>query len=343
MLNKILQTAAVIVLFASFSSMAFANSTSMLPIPSYDNSGIYIYAYDEDEADIPPIAQLRVRNDTGNTNQYSGTTSTVFTFDGYGSKDAENPGSMLEVRFDFENDGKPDTYFSRSKSAKHVYKTPGFKTARLEVLDKAGNVSEAFVEIEVVKNTPPHAYFEIEPKVGTPGTEFRIDAGKSTDSQYRANLLKYRFDYNGDGKWDTKFTPIRLYEHKFTKSGLKNVIMEVRDPEGASSLFRKIIMIKPNDPPIADFEVNHIKNGRYEFDASESYDPNNSKLKYKWDFDYKGYDDIQWDTTSMTSDKGFHTFKLPGKYLVRLRVHDEDMAKSYKVLKIIVDIANTVW
>jgi PKD repeat protein len=343
MKNKILQTAAVIMLFATLSSTALANSDSMMPLPSDDYVLPFIYEYDEDETDIPPKAVLRVRNDSGNTDHYSGTTATKFTFDAYGSRDAESPGSLLEARFDFENDGKIDTYFTRTKLATHVYDTPGTKTVRVEVLDKAGNVSEAFAEIVVVKNTHPHAYFEIEPKIGTPGTEFLLDTGKSTDSQYKANLLKYRFDFNGDGIWDTKFTPIRLYKHKFKNPGLKNVIMEVRDPEGLSSLFREVVMVEPNQVPVADFEVNHIRNGRYEFDASKSFDPNGSKLKYRWDFDYTGYDDIQWNTTLFTSDKGFYTFKIPGKYLVRLMVQDEDKAKSYKVLKIIVDIAKAVW
>lgn len=343
MLNKLLQSATTILIFASLTCTAFANKTSMLPIPSEDDNQTFIYSYEEDETDIPPIAHLKVRNDTGNADHYSGTTSTVFTFDGYGSKDAETPGNLLEARFDFENDGRPDTYFRRTKSVEHVYETPGFKTARIEVLDKGGNISEAFVELEIVKNTPPHAYFEIKPKVGTPGTEFLIDVKKSTDSQYKANKLEYRFDFDGDGKWDTKFTPIILYKHKFAKPGLKNVIMEVRDPEGLTSLFRKIVFINQNNPPIADFKVRKINSARYEFDASKSKDPNGSKLKYQWDFDYTGYDDIQWNTNLMTSDKGFYTFKLPGKYLVRLMVQDEDQAKSFKVLKIIVDIANTVW
>lgn len=102
-------------------------------------------------------------------------------------------------------------------------------------------------------------------------------------------------------------------------------------------------MIEQNNEPIADFEINKIEDGRYEFDASKSYDPNGSKLKYRWDFDYKGYNDIQWNTSTTSSNKGFHTFKLPGEYLIRLMVQDEDKAKSYKILKIIVDIANSVW
>lgn len=343
MKTNILQTAAVITLICALSSTVLANSTSMLPIPSDDDGQTIIYSYQEDETDIPPTAILRVRNDSGNTDHYSGTTATEFTFDAYGSRDAETQGSLLEARFDFENDGKMDTYYKRTKLATHVYDTPGKKTIRVEILDKGGNVSEAFAEIEVVKNTPPHAYFEIEPKIGTPGTIFYIDTGKSTDSQYKANLLDYRFDFNGDGIWDTKFTSIRLYKHRFKEPGLKNVIMEVRDPEGGTSLYRKIVVIKPNKQPIADFEVRNINNGRYEFDASDSYDPNNSKLKYKWDFDYTGYDDIQWNTTLFTSNKGFYTFKIPGEYFVRLMVQDEDKAKSYKVLKIFIDIAKAVW
>ncbi|MCD6109712.1 PKD domain-containing protein, partial [bacterium] len=157
------------------------------------NTNSYIpYSYGENEEDLPPKAILKVRNNSRNLDQLSGTTKTVFTFDGNGSTDEETSTYFLEVRFDFEDDGQVDTYFSTTKTEKHIYTTPGLKTVRMEVLDRAGNVSSTTQKIYVVENTKPDAYFSIEPKIGTPATQFFIDGSLSSDSQYRRSLLKYR-------------------------------------------------------------------------------------------------------------------------------------------------------
>ena len=56
----------------------------------------------------------------------------------------------------------------------------------------------------------------------------------------------------------------------------------------------------------------------FTFDGSKSYDPNNLKLSYLWDFG---------DGTTSTDMKTTHTYKEPGKYLVKLVVKNESDAK----------------
>ncbi len=299
---------------------------SMLARESVED--IYDYTprqYEEREQDLPPEAVLKVRNDTGNLDQLSGTTSTVFTFDGNGSSDEETPAHLLEVRFDFENDGEVDTYFSVTKSVDHIYKTTGLKTVRMEVLDRGGNVSSTTQKIYVVENTEPEAYFSVSPKIGTPATEFYFDSSSSYDSQYRRSLLEYRYDFNGDGKWDTKFKSRTKIEHTYKYPGIKNIVMEVRDPEGLSSFYEKIVYVRENRAPVARAEVSQVTtDGRYMFDAGDSYDPDNTNLQYKWDFNYTGENDIIWDTGWTSSSSTFNTFKRSGEYLVRLIVKDTD-------------------
>ncbi|MFC1600162.1 hypothetical protein ACFL3T_04000, partial [Patescibacteria group bacterium] len=81
MLNKLLQTATVIVLLASLTCTASANYNAMMVLPSEDDNAQFLYNYNKEETDVPPTAALRVMNDSGNPDYLYGTTATEFTFD----------------------------------------------------------------------------------------------------------------------------------------------------------------------------------------------------------------------------------------------------------------------
>lgn len=329
------------VLLISAENAHAVNTSSMMPLgesPDAYLQDIGLTTKSESEIDLPPEAKLKVRNDSGNTDMYSGTTATIFTFDGNGSTDKDTSGYLLEVRFDFENDGKQDTYYSQKKQAQHKYDTPGIKTVRMDVLDKGGHVTSAYKQILIVENTKPEAYFEVDPSIGTPGTEFTFDSSASKDDQYSQNLLEYRYDYDGDGNWDTQFSKIERRNHFFSEPGLKNVKMEVRDPEGLSDFYTYTIYIKPNTMPEADFEITKNKDGQVVVDAEESVDGDGSDLKYRWDFDYNGENDIQFDTGWFNSPIASFLYKKPGEYFIKLIVKDEDEAIATKIIGIFVDI-----
>jgi PKD repeat protein len=326
----------LVIVYLIFQIQQTAFAQSMLPIPpDYEYSPTNIK---EIENDIPPTPILRIRNDSGNIDQLLGTTATTFTFDGNGSYDEETPQYYLEVRFDFENDGKVDTYFSTTKTAEHKYSTPGLKTIKMEVLDKAGNVSEITKTIYVAENEPPNAYFTISPNKGTPGTVFKLNTKLSSDSQYDKRLLQYRFDFDGDGKYDTKFSSKKYYEHKFKNPGIKKVTLEVKDPEGATATYTQSVNIIQNTAPHAKFKKKLIRKDSkvsvYEFDASDSYDAEDKKLQYKWDFNYTGKNDIQWDTYWYSSAKTIAYFYKKGIYLIRLLIKDKDGATAEHIMKI---------
>ncbi len=327
------------VAFFTFSSDVFAQS--MMPIPK-DYSVFKSTINDKNEPYLPPKAILKIRNNTGNKDQFSGTLATTFIFDGNGSYDEETSSSDLEVRYDFENDGIVDTYFSRKKTAKHIYKSPGWKTVKMEVLDLEGNISETYQKIYVAENTKPKAHFTISPQIGTPGTKFKLNTSLSSDDQYASRLLYYRFDYNGDGVYDTKYKSKKIWDHNFEKPGLKEVILEVRDPEGATSLYSQLVYVKENSKPKADFKITPMKQGdnfaRYELDASDSSDPDDEKLSYRWDFDYNGKNDIQWNTTWYRSNKAYATFYKSGEYIIRLLVRDKDGSTDESFATLIVNL-----
>lgn len=79
----------------------------------------------------PPIADFTITPEMG-------TIEIIFTVDAGICSDYADPVDVLQVRWDWENDGVWDTNFSTSKIATHQYTTEGTKTIKLEVKDTDG-------------------------------------------------------------------------------------------------------------------------------------------------------------------------------------------------------------
>jgi formylglycine-generating enzyme required for sulfatase activity len=71
----------------------------------------------------------------------NGTVSTVFLVNASGSSDAQYPVAMLQVRWDWENDGTYDTTFSTTKTASHSFAAIGSYNIRVQVKSPAGKTA----------------------------------------------------------------------------------------------------------------------------------------------------------------------------------------------------------
>lgn len=304
-------------------------------------------------ANTAPKAKFTVRTkQNGLADTSAGTTQTDFIFDAYAATDEETRDSRLQVRWDFESDGEADSYFSRTKRISHKFEQPGTYKVTLEVLDGGGLTDTSYMYITAVENTPPKAHFYYSPVSGTTAKTFTFTTSKSTDSQYRDYYLEYRFDWDGDGIWDTPYKQKTVWNHQFDEPGSHTVIMEAKDPEGATDTTMTVIEVFQNTLPTANFTVEKkvlkVSGGyndipaeykmQYNFDATSSTDVENpSKLKYRWDFNYTGKDDIQYDTLWSASPKKSGTFDFPGEKTIRLQVMDEDGATAVSYAKIVVE------
>jgi len=324
-------------------SIASAESYSMLAPTDYTPSTYIPPKYDafdhdyyrppvfaEEEPDTPPLADFYMfNNDDGLQSQARGTTTTRFTFDANSSEDNETDVSRLEARWDFENDGQLDSYFSRTKSISHTFEKAGIYTVRVEILDKAGNISTKTHTVTVVNNTAPAPHFLVTPTTGTEKTIFNFDTERSRDDQFLSSYLQYRFDWDGDGKWDTKFQEKTSWNHRFDVAGSYTVIMEVKDPGGEKAQYSQVVTNSPNTPPIANFSLKKTPNSNgagYQFDASTSTDAETQKgyLLSRWDFNYNGSDDIIYDTDWGSSPQYGGYYSIPGTKVIKLEVKDSD-------------------
>ena len=93
----------------------------------------------------PPTASFTV-------NPTSGDTSTVFNVDAGDCSDAEDSVDVLQVRWDWENDGTWDTNYSTTKTATHQYTTEGTYTIKLEVKDTGGLVNSTTKQV-IISNS----------------------------------------------------------------------------------------------------------------------------------------------------------------------------------------------
>jgi len=102
----------------------------------------------------PPVAAFTIDPATG-------TVATVFEVDASGSTDTETPASLLEIRWDWENDGSYDTDWSTDRITTHQYDTAGDYTIRLQVRDADDQTGEITGEVTVSEHVEPLDFVQI--------------------------------------------------------------------------------------------------------------------------------------------------------------------------------------
>ena len=81
-------------------------------------------------------------------------------------------------------------------------------------------------------NTPPTALFEFDPELGDITTNYAFAATDSWDLEDAADSLEVRWDWEGDGTYDTGWSTTKVANHQFATAGTYDVTVEVRDSQG---------------------------------------------------------------------------------------------------------------
>jgi formylglycine-generating enzyme required for sulfatase activity len=168
-------------------------------------------------------------------------TETSFTVDARCSSDAQDATRLLQVRWDWENDGTWDTNFSTTQTSAHRYATPGIKTIRLEVKDTGGLRDTETRELEVTAVgefvlVPPGAF-----TMGSPIDEpcrspdevphrvtltqaFYVSSTEVTQAQWRAVMPwneSYTYGANLPVERVTWFDALRYCNERSLREGLE--------------------------------------------------------------------------------------------------------------------------
>lgn len=256
-----------------------------------------------------------------------GFTDTNFELDASGSTDLETESGLLEVRWDFDADSHFDTEYTTSKSVLHLYPQPGTYQVVLEVKDAGGLTSKASKSIEVnLSSSAPIANFTVNPMSGRITDYFVFDASRCYDAQDDINQLKVRWDFEGDGMWDTPYSTYKAEVHFYTEPGNYVPKLEVLDTEGLTGSTTRLIRVSPaNIKPTASFTVDPETgtiDTEFTFDASASSDTEDAPelLRARWDWNNDGVYDTGYSTDKIIQ----HQFSVSGTYVVVLEITDTE-------------------
>ncbi|MCD6205766.1 MAG: PKD domain-containing protein [Candidatus Marinimicrobia bacterium] len=129
------------------------------------------------------------------------------------------------------------------------------------------------------------------------------------------NVTSYTWEF-GDGGTGSG----RSVRHAFDKVGSYNVKLIVSDDKGLTGRLTKTVTVYTKEPVACfDYFPDRAKAGEIiTFDASPSFDPGGSIIKYRWDFG---------DGSRGKGPIVKHVYKSAGEYRAMLRVTDRDRNK----------------
>jgi uncharacterized protein (TIGR02145 family) len=284
----------------------------------------------EDTQVLPPVIHATLNPSSGNTTQ-------TFSFDLNRSESRTGRGNKLFTRWDWDGDGTWDTPFTKLLVYDHRYYVPGTWKPRLEMTNLDGATDTLSFTIRVVKGqSPPKAVLRVVPETGHIFTLFLLDASGTRDDEDSLSLLKFRWDFEGDGIWDTPFgDSVRIY-HRYPDPDFYQPRFQVKDPSGLISGNSRQIAVSLEDPRISvSFRCipdSVTNNTPVILDASASTDLDfpDSQLMYRWDWN----NDRIWDTDWLADPQAEHVFVEEFFHFVRLQVRSSRGLTNEAVQKV---------
>jgi len=168
----------------------------------------------------------------------------------------------------------------------------------------------------------PVAIFEIVPGTGPFTETFTFNAHKSQNPSGPDEDLQNRWDFDGDGIFDTEFSLNKSIEHIYAEPDNYQVTLEVVDTEGWTAFSQQTLVVYADSvPPTASFYIlpdSSSVNTIFFFDAGASLDQYTPKeeLQFRWDWENDG----NWDTPFMNDSTFYYKYDLSGEYHVILQV-----------------------
>src|SRR5881397_1787882 len=179
-------------------------------------------------------------------------------------------------------------------------------------------------------NSPPSVDFSWTPTSGNNSTVFSFTAQVSDDHD-SASSIQVRWDWTGDGTWDTAWSTTKTASHRYSTAGNKTVVVEAIDSGGLTSTQSHLVQVTaqpppppppPNAPPTVDFTWTPTSGNTstvFSFTATAADDhDSSSSIQVRWDWN----GDRTWDTAWSTTKTATHTFSAVGSYTVIVQAVD---------------------
>jgi len=246
-----------------------------------DNTGQFEVGSKEITVTPPNVPVAMIEIPTTNGTYFTGT---QYTF--LGDKSTSPNGEVKKYEWDF-GDG---TAKANTRTANHIYKSPGSYTVQLSITDETGATGQNTQVINVtVAESSPIADIKTVPGpnkdedfiTGTIPFQVSFDATGSTDPDN--NIVDYKWDFDGDGTDDDTGKNV-TYVYK--ESGTFNATLTVIDAENNEG--KSVFVVKAGSQPlqarITAEPVEGVVPLTVTFDASSSSYPNGQIVSYEWNF-----------------------------------------------------------
>ncbi len=160
-----------------------------------------------------------------------------------------------------------------------------------------------------------------------------LDADTSGFEEKNQIAFRYIIDSSSEEPREQIYKQSKFY---LNKAEAHTVTLEIYEDSFKASTYTKTIEVaEANKPPIAQASADkYIGEASLElnFDASASFDPENSALNYQWNFG---------DQEQATGLKTSHIFSNPGVYIVNLTVTDNrGLSSTFKLNNVVVEEKN---
>lgn len=164
---------------------------------------------------------------------------------------AKEKEAFVDTAKAFDPEGKQLTYylekgpkgFKIDKNSGIIsYKNPVSGTYRIKIVvqDEDGESNSKTYYLTVPGKL--QAVIDVNEKIVVNKKE-KIDASESRNSFGEKKGLLYRFDLNGDGKWDGDFSDKKIIEKEFKKAGKYKLKVEIKDENGKTSIAESVVLI----------------------------------------------------------------------------------------------------
>ncbi|MGD9962745.1 MAG: PKD domain-containing protein, partial [Thermoplasmata archaeon] len=155
------------------------------------------------------------------------------------SKDSVQPGEAVSFWFNHTFPDGSDTPYAVSFTAMDgdEHESPDWDVATTDIL----------------VNTPPAAVLSVDSELVATGELVAFDASGSSDQETDSASLQYRWDWTGDGTWDTDWSATPEASHSYILPGDYEVVVEVMD--GAGQLSSASLVVTVTGEAIPEFSA----------------------------------------------------------------------------------------
>ncbi len=181
------------------------------------------------------------------------------------------------------------------------------------IKDKAGNIINAASNFRI-------GILRAIPSANPTSGYAPLAVNFKTNGEDPAGTLEvFRWDFDGNGTWDTYDTVANDYTHTYNTAGTYNALLYVKSSTGAEATGSIPISVQ-NNPPTASADI-FPSNGAVPLSAQlngSGTDSDGSIAFYEWDFNGDGV----YDWSSISTGNTTYTYNTEGTYQAVFRVTD---------------------